>query len=108
MNVTQHEYHTVTQLYAVQYLEHNIVSITNFTTYYLGDKMASAEQILCETKGLDIYHNYSISATVHAMVHATALATVRATVHATSPCLLTIIQVKEYCYNKSHGLQKPK
>ena len=57
--------------------------------------MASAEQILCETKGLDIYHNYSISATVHAMVHATAHATVRATVHATPPCLLTIIQVKE-------------
>ena len=78
--------------------------------------MASAEQILCETKGLDIYHNYSISATVHAMVHAmvhatahaTAHATVRAIVHATPPCLLTIIQVKEYCYNKSHGLQKPK
>ena len=45
--------------------------------------MASAERILCETKGLDIYHNYSISATVPATVHATSHATVHATPHAT-------------------------
>ena len=52
--------------------------------------MASAEQILCETKGLDIYDNYSVSATPYTTVHATAHATVHATVHATPPCLLTI------------------
>ena len=58
--------------------------------------MASAEQIFHETKGIHIYHTYSISATVHA------------TVHATPQCLMTIIQVKEYYYNKPRGLQKPK
>ena len=45
--------------------------------------MASAEQILCETKGLDIYDNYSVSATPHATPHATVHATVHATAHAT-------------------------
>ena len=59
------------------------MSIINFTTYYLGDKIAQVEQILCETKGLHIYHNDSISATVPATVHATSHATVHATPHAT-------------------------
>ena len=49
--------------------------------------MASAEQIICETKGLENYDNYSVSATpyatVHVTVHATPHATVHVTVHAT-------------------------
>ena len=60
--------------------------------------MAQAEQIHCETRGLDIYDNYSISATVHATTHATVHATTHATVHAT--CHATGHATLQWKWNK--------